>query len=198
MYLQRFLNHFKNSEREVLHLPETAHLYALLNCAQFNQDKYLEPELESYLIQTILRYSGMADDDLELLNDAVDLDIEDEQDQDVYLKEIGDYCLICTGLMSERFMFEEHSYERLQEVGQHAFAMLSDHEDNNDNIYLKLSDNFSSLVDVLQYSKTLMMNDHPSTATEDSTLDSVLKTTYPIKFIDDKSQLSTETTILYH
>ena len=146
----------------MLHLPETAHLYVLLNCAQFNQEKYLDPEIESYLIQTLLRYSEKFDDDnySELIQ-AGDLDISDETCQDEYLKEIADYCLICTGLMSDQFVFEEMSYERLQEVGQNAFAMLSDHTDTQDNIYSKLSQNFSSLVDILQCSQTLI-TDHLS------------------------------------
>ncbi len=144
----------------MLHLPETAHLYVLLNCAQFNQKTYLEPELESYLIQTLMRYSEM------LETEQYSTFYEPEQVEEFsfdsdhdYLKEIADYCLICTGLMSDRFIFEETSFERLQEVGQNAFTLLSDAVKTDDNIYKKLSVNFSRLVEILNYSQNLIEED---------------------------------------
>ena len=144
----------------MLHLPETAHLYVLLNCAQFNQKTYLEPELESYLIQTLMRYSEMVEtNDYSELNSQYGLEDVNSDIEHDYLKEIADYCLICTGLMSDHFTFEETSFERLQEVGQSAFTMLSDHLRTEDNIYKKLSNNFNRLVEILNYSQYLMETD---------------------------------------
>lgn len=141
----------------MLHLPETAHLYALLNCAQFNQKRYLEPEVESYLIQTMMRYAEMVETDeySEISEQFVVEEISSDLEHD-YLKEIADYCLICTGLMGDQFQFEETSFERLQEVGQTAFTMLSEHLRTENNIYKKLSNNFSCLVEILNYSQSLL------------------------------------------
>ncbi len=141
----------------MLHLPETAHLYVLLNCAQYSQEKFLDPELETYLIQTLLRYSEMVEqDDCSEMMGNIDLYKAMELNEDEYLKDIADYCLICTGLMSGQFIFEEISFERLQEIGQRAFSMLSDHTDKEDNIFIKLSRNFTNLVEILQCSQNLI------------------------------------------
>ena len=140
----------------MLHLPETAHLYALLNYAQFDRAEFLDPDVESYLIQTLLKYSEMDAllDDIESV-EVIDIRLN-ETAQEEYLQELADYCLMCTGLMADKFVFEENSFEKLQEVGQSAFSMLSDQDGSDNNVFSKLSLNFDSLVGILQYSQTLI------------------------------------------
>lgn len=145
----------------MLYLPETAHLYVLLNCAQFDQEIYLEPELESYLIQTIMRYSTMADiEEYSSSYQIEELTKLDNSSHDDYLKEIADYCLICTGLMSDQFTTEKQDLKRLQEVGQNAFHMLSNHVGNKNNIYRKLSNHFSDLIKILNHSQRIIADDN--------------------------------------
>lgn len=142
----------------MLHLPETAHLYALLNFAQASQAKFIEPELESYLIKTLLRFSEMpleeewcvAEADFERLKNSPELsNIE-------FLRDIADYCLISSGLMAGHFSDESCNYDQFQQIGQDAFAILSDQEANRENIYIKISHNFVSLVEILKCSQSIM------------------------------------------
>ena len=149
-----------SGEREVLHLPETAHLYALLNCAQIRQNIHLESELEAYLIQTMLRFSEMPLEDEWLFHDADFNRIMTRPDESSleFLKDIADYCLISSGLMADYFADEEQAFAEFRKLGLDAFSMLSEHQPNKDNIYLKLHQNFSVLVEVLKCS-LLMLND---------------------------------------
>ena len=79
-----------------------------------------------------------------------------ENNQDEYLKEIADYCLMCTGLMPDRFAYEQNSFERLQEVGQSAFNMLSNQNNKDNDIYKKLSAHFPELIKILNYSQIIV------------------------------------------
>ncbi len=142
----------------MLHIPETAHLYALLNFAQISQAKFLEPELESYLIKTLLRFSEMpseeewslaAADFERLKNSSKPANIE-------FLRDIADYCLISSGLMAGHFSGEKCNYEKFQQIGMDAFTILSEQDEDKNNIYIKISRNFSSLVKILRCSQSIM------------------------------------------
>lgn len=116
----------------------------------------LKQELESYLICLLIRFTNkpqiikqiMAMDFLEGLQLS-------KHQREVALQEVGDKCLIFSGLFpqnSEKRMVRPSYFVNL---GQSAYLNISKHEDD---IYALLSDKFVALMDVLQsircYSKS--------------------------------------------
>ena len=138
-----------------LHIPETAGWRALVTRAEVNSRICLDDGLENYLIYLLLRhvgapttaYDGLAGGFLSNLTQGPQSG--DEQD----LAEVGDQCLVFSGLFPEQAAAQMIPISYFVRVGQDAYrkhARVSGEE-----LYHRVSEAFVPLMDVLQCMRDL-------------------------------------------
>lgn len=129
-----------------LHTRDTAHWRALVTAAESRADCCLDAELEGYLVMVLLRYARSPNRlDERAIADlgAVAAGAWPEQ-----LREVGDKCLVFTGLLPEEAGRAGMPVSYFVEMGRAAYRQLAEH--SGDPLYRRLSEAFVALMDVLQ------------------------------------------------
>ena len=108
----------------------------------------LDDQLESYLVFMLMRYTErpqMAESilGLELLEAAY------QPHSHEAFRDVGDKCLLFSGLFPQRARSKQVSVEYVVSIGKTAYARLADHDKTDDSLFRHLSDNFICLRDVL-------------------------------------------------
>ena len=114
-------------------------------------ESYLMLTLEHFTRQNNLAHGVIA---LDLLN-SLQLMGRQRSDQ---LRQVGDECLLLSGLFPERVHKKNVSLDYLIGMGQQAYSILGDHTStatNNSELFNKLSQHFIGLMDVLHVMRHL-------------------------------------------
>lgn len=143
-----------NEQREQLLLQptSTAQWHALVNEAQLASTMYLGEELESYLVFLLMRFIERP----EVAVSIVAMDFlksvhEHGQIRSQRLQEVGDKCLLFSGLfpgLAKRRKVDDHYFVDVGQNAYYALAGLSHQQVAN--LFQMLSEHFTALRDVLQ------------------------------------------------
>ncbi len=131
----------------------TAEWHALINEAISQSGQSLNEEMESYLVFTLQRFVTRAD----LLQRIIGLEYLHSCDAAgaerlVQLREVGDECLLLSGLFPQRAEYRNVPVTYYVDVGQQAYADLSHLYDSKlslSELFSSLCQQFVSLMDVL-------------------------------------------------
>ena len=133
---------------------ELAHWHALVNEAQVVVDKPLSEDLESYLVYLLMRFNTFA----ELSDSVLALDFfkahnaKGAQRIDI-LQRLGDKSLIFSGFFPEQAEQKNVKLSYFIEMGQSAYQSVAMFSDAKKALFLALSDDFISLISVLNIIK---------------------------------------------
>lgn len=136
----------------ILQPTDTAQWLTLLNKAQGESEIYLGQDIESYLVFMLMRFSGRP----EFANSVLALDFyEAMQELATHhydsLQDVGDKCLLFSGLFPDQAKQRQVSVSYFIELGQHAYHAIALREQSTvAQIFSDLSEQFPSLTDVLQ------------------------------------------------
>ncbi len=137
----------------------TAQWHALVNEAQAATDRPLNEELESYLVFTLMRFTSKP----ELMARIIALDfleslLETGRIRTERLRDIGDQCLLVSGLFPQRAVKRRVQISYFVNLGRSAYGELATASVISDRVaemYLSLSEDFIALMDVLQAMREL-------------------------------------------
>ena len=135
----------------------TAQWQALIKDAEKNTHIVLPEDLESYLVFLLVRFSTYADIAktivaVEFLNN-LNLTGQKQRDQ---LQELGDKCLLISGLFPGRAMHRRVRISYFVRLGQVAYSRLAVlYQHSLGHFYEKLGHDFVELMDVLQATREL-------------------------------------------
>ena len=132
---------------------EIAQWHSLILDAQSDLDFYLPESIEHYVVMTLHSYTTntaftSAIIALEFLKAIEDNSIINLQK----LRDVGDHCLILSGLFPERAKRKNVSSEYFERIGKEAYYNLSFAQTRwvfDKDIFLKLCENFSDLIRLL-------------------------------------------------
>ncbi len=138
-------------DKLVLYPTSTAQWHALINEAQLNCATQLDEELESYLVFLLMRYTQHADLASSVLaTDFLECAHAVGNQQRELLRDVGDKCLLFSGLFPGRAERRHVRISYFVDLGQSAYATLADvPELDLGELFSALCDRFVSLVDVL-------------------------------------------------
>lgn len=132
---------------------KTAEWQSLVVDAENQCGYHFDENLESYLVLTLDYYTTHKNLSSSII--AVDflkaLDISGKQGGE-RLREVGDHCLILSGLFPERALKKNVSLNYFISVGKNAYHLLASNEllfAFDSDLFYQLSDNFVGLMDVL-------------------------------------------------
>lgn len=136
----------------ILHPNSTAQWYALVNDAEKQSTITLGEDLESYLVFLLMRFTSKAD----MANSVLAMDflraIDALGNQRVdLLQDVGDKCLLFSGLFPGRAKRRRVSISYFVNLGQNAYYSLA-HLDKSEEIiklYTSLTNQFVAIMDVL-------------------------------------------------
>lgn len=138
-------------QKLILHPNPTAQWHALINDACKNCNKSLHEDIESYLVFLLMRFTNKPDFAKKIV--AFDMlesyhQIGNQKRQT--LQEVGDNCLIFSGLFPEVAYKRRLKVEYYVNIGKTAYANLSHNFDNSfASLFKNLSKEFTKLMDVL-------------------------------------------------
>ena len=132
---------------------EIAQWHALILDAQSSVGFYLPASIEQYIVMTLNAYTKntsiasvvIAIDYLQALKDSSSLSLQK-------LRDVGDQCLILSGLFPERAARKNLSQEYFTNIGKEAYYSLSFADSqtiDNQNVFYQLFENFSELIKLL-------------------------------------------------
>lgn len=153
----------------VLYPTSVAHWHALLGEAQHTCSRFLDEDLESYLVFLLMRYSEAP----EVANKVFAHDYlqahlqQGEGCRRELLREVGDQCLIYAGLFPERAERKCVSPEYFVDMGQGAYHSLSELELSAvSKLFFTLAEQFPMLTEVLLATRNVSQtNIHVDTST---------------------------------
>ncbi len=142
----------------------TAQWHALVSDAEQAAGYSLGEELESYLVFLLMRYTRKP----HMLSRVMALDYLKSNEgsraaRGQKLKEVGDHCLLFSGL------FPKHAEKRMIKVsyfvklGRSAYQQVFENLHNRDSLYAHLSNDFVTLMDILQTMRDLQHDDNHTT-----------------------------------
>ncbi len=139
-------------DKIVLQPTTTAHWHALVSEAQIQSDINLGVELESYLVFLLMRFTNNA----ELANSVVGLDFLHGcqalgKFRQQLLRDVGDKCLLFTGLFPGRAWQRRVGIGYFIGIGQSAYEQLRTVNEDYD----LLAQGFVEMMDVLQAMRTV-------------------------------------------
>jgi hypothetical protein len=146
--------------RILVHPTDTAHWLALVTEAQASSQIELHEEIESYLVFMLMRFMAkpeMATNilGLEFLEGANCLG----QQRHEQLRDVGDQCLLVSGLFPGRAETKQVRLSYFIKLGQSAYSIISSSETNHSNdLFGELSDRFVHMRDVLNAIRALTAN----------------------------------------
>jgi len=141
----------------ITHPTELAQWHALINDAQQACTIVLEEELESYLVFLLMRYSQQpqmvstifATEFLQSLSQT-------GEQQHQQLRNIGDQCLLISGLFPGRAQQRQVKLSYYVNIGQSAYGVLSGNEQASlAAMFKNLCHDFVALMDVLQTTRDM-------------------------------------------
>lgn len=138
----------------------TAQWHALVSDAESAAGYTLGEELESYLVFLLMRFTRKPNMLSRIMaTDYLDQSRVSRGERRDKLKDVGDHCLLFSGL------FPQHAERRMVKVsyfvklGRSAYRQVSENIHNGDTIYSHLSNNFVTLMDILQTMRDIQ-HDH--------------------------------------
>ena len=139
-------------EKVIIHPSFTAQAqwHALVNDAEKACVLELGEEIESYLVFLLMRFAGRADlgssilalEFLQSLHSSGEVRIEK-------LKELGDKCLLFSGLFPEQAKRRHVTRNYFTDMGQSAYSLIHDREGGWAELYGALSEAFINMTTVL-------------------------------------------------
>jgi len=131
-----------------LHTADTAHWRALVTAAECRTECRLHPDVEGYLVMLLLRYAR-----LRQAGQGLGMQIRNHKGADGdgrigQLREMGDKCLVFTGLLTEEARRSGVPLVQFVEAGRSAYRQIA--EESGNLLFARLSDGFVALMDVLQ------------------------------------------------
>ena len=135
----------------------TALWYNLVSDAEAAMNIKLEQDLESYLVFMLMRFTNKPN----LLSTTVAVDylkaqLENENVRHDILRDVGDQCLLYSGLFPKIAQRRRVQLSYYIELGRGAYLNLSDSMRHSlADTYAQLSQSFISLMDVLQAMRTI-------------------------------------------
>ncbi len=137
------------SKSLVLHPSPTAQWQALVHDARVHAGIELNEELESYLVFLLMRFN----DNPQVLQHVLanDFLIASQQNNLSTLREVGDKCLLFSGLFPKSAQRKRVPISYFVKLGQSAYSTLSERKENQlASLYFQLCHEFVELMDVLQ------------------------------------------------
>lgn len=131
--------------------PQSELWHSLVRDAEQSSQRTLDEELESYLVFTLMRFTG----DQALAGRIMALDYLDSlvsagRNKDHKLRDVGDRCLLLAGLYPEQARRRHVSLSYFCDLGRNAYGELAAQmREALRNLYARLADAFNSLVGVL-------------------------------------------------
>ena len=135
-----------------LHTPDTAHWHALVTVAEARTDCCLALELESYLVNLLLRYVREGRKAV-LPQRRRSSPGTQNTESAAQFRELGDQCLLFAGMMPEQARRWGLPLSHFVETGRNAYRKLA--EIGGGTLFMQLSDAFVSIMDVLQAMREL-------------------------------------------
>lgn len=137
----------------ILHSSSTAQWYTLLGEAQQQSAITLRKELEAYLVFLLIRFTEQPNIassilGLEFLQGCQTVRDPSKQYQ---LKEVGDKCLLYAGLFPGRATRKRLKVSYFVRLGKSAYSTLSNYQFSDEPLFTSLSQEFTNLMDVLQF-----------------------------------------------
>jgi hypothetical protein len=154
-------------ESLILHPNQTAQWQAIVSEAEHLASIQLSEELESYLVFLLIRFcnqpsiaqSILAHDflmNLEQLNNQGTFNQQIKQQTTNNLRDIGDKCLLLTGLFPGRARRRRVRISYFVKLGQMAYSSVSYTQKNSfEKLYSSLCQHFVGLMDILQTMREL-------------------------------------------
>jgi len=143
-----------------VHPSEMSAWYALVEKARQSSTIQLNDELQSYLVFLLMRFMK----EPAILSDALALEylanIHKNYSQNLKsLREVGDKCLLLTGLFPERAKQRRVEISYYVKLGQSAYSTISEYDKTQlSRLYGTIGQKFVGLMDVLHAMRTLEGN----------------------------------------
>lgn len=140
----------------VLNPTHVSQWHALIEEAQQSVDCKLDEDLESYLVFLLIRFTTKP----EIANRILAMDYLESLQQEGKqrlnnLKDVGDHCLIYSGLFPQRATRRRVKISYFVDLGRSAYREVSEHANNSIDLFQELAHSFVSLMDVLQSIRSL-------------------------------------------
>ena len=128
----------------ILHTRDTAHWRALVAAAEASVQSCLDDDLENYVVMLLLRFAAAGNETREP---------ENTDELAGNLVEVGDRCLIISGLMPDQAITQGLPVRHFVETGRRAYQEAAHRSQNA--IFHRLATRFVAIMDVLQVMRTL-------------------------------------------
>ncbi len=139
-------------DKFILNPTDTAQWQALVDEAQTQLNLALDENLESYLVFLLMRFATQP----QMASSVLGLEYlqsyqQSGQQRDDTLRDVGDKCLLFSGLFPGQAKRRRVKVSYFVEIGQSAYGVLSNrsHESANE-LFAQLCEKFVSLMEVLQ------------------------------------------------
>ncbi len=150
--------------RLITHPTTVAEWHALVTEAENKYGKQLAQDLESYLVFLLQRFTNRP----EIANTIAALEYLQSQQaggtkQRELLRDVGDHCLLVTGLFPERAIRRLVPVSYFVEIGRRAYSLLASLHPSNSStgdLYTSLRKNFIYLMDTLQCMREMAGKDY--------------------------------------
>lgn len=136
----------------ILHANATALWHTMLSEAQKSSAIYLKEDLESYLVLLLMRFT----DEPSIASSVLGLEFlkgcqqRDLQKHYYQLRDVGDKCLLFSGLFPGRAVKKRVKLGYFVKLGQTAYSTLSQYIDVQEELFVRLCVEFPKMMDVLQ------------------------------------------------
>jgi len=153
--------------RLVIHPTPTAQWHALINEAQSAAQCQLDEDLESYLVFLLIRFTTRPEMHSRIMaNDFLDECQSPNNHQHERWRDIGDHCLLFSGLFPQQAQRRLVSLGYFVALGQNAYSQIADSEYHPDigshtELYADLANEFVLLMDILHSMRTLHHDNDP-------------------------------------
>ena len=147
----------------ILHPTETSQWYALINEAEALRNASLSEDLESYLVFLLMRFIS----NTELASSVLAMDFFHSQRhvgeyRKQLLRELGDKCLLFSGLFPGRAVRKRVEINYFVSMGQSAYGSVSIIEEpTTRSLFSALAQEFVSMMDVLQATRYVCDVENP-------------------------------------
>lgn len=144
----------------VIHPTSTAQWHALVNEAQVAAACQLDENMESHLVFLLMRFATCPDMATRMIAiDYLEAILQSGKDRHQRLRDVGDHCLLFSGLFAERAGSRQVSISYYINIGRSAYQQLSEHMQRGmAEIYAQASHCFVVLRDVLHAMRELDAN----------------------------------------
>ncbi|MDR9437429.1 MAG: hypothetical protein RI563_11130 [Thiohalophilus sp.] len=125
--------------------------HSLVSDAEQQAGIQLEPDLESYLVFTLMRYLSRSEMTQRVMAlDYLQAALSQGREQQHQLRDVGDQCLLYCGLFPRRAERRRVRVSYYVDLGRSAYRHLGDSRDPLSTLYAELALTFVMAMDVLQ------------------------------------------------